>query len=139
MFDSMEDIIYVADYFVEHFPDGELDYSFESLILLEEYLDDLSCFGLEDESLDNASEQIGSYIFETARRCFGGEYKWSEQYDQPVLVMGLPEFSVAIMAFDKVRKRLTNGSEDSIPFYVSGYKEHIEKGKQQKGYNVLIT
>lgn len=31
MFDSMEDIIYVADYFVEHFPDGELDYSFESL------------------------------------------------------------------------------------------------------------
>lgn len=139
MLDSKENIIYVADDFVEHFRDGELDYSIDSLKLIEDYLDDLSCFGLEDEALDNAAATIGCYIFETARRCFGGEYKWSEKYDQPILVMGLPVFSVAIMTFDKVKKRLTNGSEDSILFFISGYKEHIEKGKHQKGYNVLIT
>lgn len=132
MFDSMEDFIYVADDFVEHFRDGKLDYSVESLNLLEEYLDDLSCFGLEDEALNNAAETIGSYIFETARRCYGGEYTWSEEYDQPMLVTVMPELSVAIMAFDKVKKRLKNESKESISLYISKYKEHIEKGKQQK-------
>ncbi len=135
---SMDDIICIADGFVDFFTDGELNYSVDSLELIEEYLDDLSYFGLEDKALDNASTEIGCYIFETARRCFGGEYKWSEKYEQPILVMGLPEFSVAIMAIDKVKNRLTNGSEDSILFFISGYKEHIEKGKHQKGYNVLI-
>lgn len=136
---SMDDIISISDDFVDFFTEGELDYSVDCLKLIEEYLDDLNCFGLEGKALDNASTEIGCYIFETARRCFGGEYKWSEEYEQPILVMGLPEFSVAIKAIDKVKKRLMDESEDSIPLYISEYKKHIEKGKLAKGYNVLIT
>lgn len=49
------------------------------------------------------------------------------------------DFSVAIRVWEKVRGRLLNGKEDSITFYIAGYKEHIEKGKQEKGYNVQIV
>lgn len=37
-------------------------------------------------------------------------------------------------AWDKVK----NGSEDNIAFWVQGYKEHIDKGRQIKGYRALI-
>lgn len=29
--------------------------------------------------------------------------------------------------------------EDNIPFYIKGFKEHIEKGELQKGYQVIIV
>ena len=29
---------------------------------------------------------------------------------------------------------IENGTEDDILFYIDGYREHIKKGKQQKGY-----
>lgn len=34
---------------------------------------------------------------------------------------------------------IENGSEDDIQFYVDGYREHIEKGKKNKGYNAFIA
>jgi len=49
----------------------------------------------------------------------------------------LPDFQVSIRAWEKVRGRLTNGKEDNIPFYVAGYKEHIEQGK--KGDFIMIV
>ena len=56
-----------------------------------------------------------------------------------ILVAGEPDFSVSIKAWKKVREYIQNGAEDSMPFYILGYKEHIEKGKEQKGYTVLIV
>ena len=34
---------------------------------------------------------------------------------------------------------IENGSEDDIQSYVDGYREHIEKGKKNKGYNAFIA
>lgn len=135
---TMEEIIFAAESFAEHFTDGELDYTPESLALVEEYLDDLSCFDLDEASAARAAAEIGSYVSETARRCYGGEYRWSDRDGQPVLVAGLPDFAVAVMTWDKVRARLSGCEADSIPYYIQGYKEHIQKGKKQRGYNVLL-
>ena len=33
---------------------------------------------------------------------------------------------------------IKNGSEDDIQFYIDGYRIHIEKGKNIKGYNAYI-
>ncbi len=55
------------------------------------------------------------------------------------MVVGEPDFSVSIKAWDKVRDRLEKGAEDNIPFYIKGLKEHIEKGEEQKGYQVIIV
>ncbi|MDE5824016.1 MAG: hypothetical protein K2H91_04945 [Lachnospiraceae bacterium] len=135
----MEDIVSTANNFAENFKEeGDYDFSIKSLELVDEYLDELGDFDLDENAIFNISSMIGCYVFETARRNYGGEYKWSKEKQHPVLVAGAPNFSVAICAWDKVKGRLLKGSEDNIPFYIAGYKEHIEKGRQQKGYNVVI-
>ena len=82
---------------------------------------------------------VGSYVFETARKNYGGEYFWIQEEKQPVLIAGFPDFTVSMKAWEKVRRRLINGQEDCISFYINGFKEHIEKGKTQKGYSAVIV
>lgn len=53
-------------------------------------------------------------------------------------VLGEPDFTVSIKAWDKTRMYIKNGSEDDIQFYIDGYRNHIEKGKNNKGYNAYI-
>ena len=50
-----------------------------------------------------------------------------------ILVAGEPTFFVSIQAWEKAKMYIENGTEDDILFYIDGYREHIEKGKQQKG------
>lgn len=135
-----DDIVSTANAFTRNFRDkGNFDYSIESLAVVDDMLDELSGMGPDEETLYNISSMVGCYVFETARRNYGGEYQWHQTAEQPVLVAGLPDFSVAIMAWEKVRGRVINGKEDNIPFYIDGYREHIERGKNEKGYKVLIT
>ena len=140
-----KDIVNTANNFVKNFSEedcpftvtGALDYSIESLTVVDGLLDDMSDYDMDEDALYNAASMVGCYVFETARKNYGGEYFWVEKEQQPVLVAGLPDFQVSIRAWDKVRGRLVNGEEDNIPFYVAGYKEHIENGK--KGDSVVIV
>ena len=142
----MEDIIHTADSFTENFGQnpiypfikkGVFDYSIESLAVVDRLLEELGSYELDEDSIYNTASMVGCYVFETARRNYGGEYLWVNKEQQPVLIAGLPDFQVSIRAWQKVRGRLANGKEDSIPFYIAGYKEHIEKGK--KGDFVMIV
>lgn len=94
---------------------------------------------LKEKALFDPYTMTGCYVLEAARRAYGGEYFWIQEEQQPVLVTGLPEFSVGIKAWEKVLGRLKNGREDNIPFYIDGYREHIEIGRNQKGYHVTIV
>ncbi len=120
---------------------GRFDYSFESLEEVDALLDALSDKAEEggEDMIYNICISAGSYVFETARRNYGGTYYWIPEEKQPVLVAGKPDFSVAVKVWEKVRGYLKNGSEDSLSFYIAGYREHIEKGKLQKGYCVTIV
>ena len=136
----MNDIMNTADAFTSNFSNkGTFDYSIESLILVDNLLEEMSDYEWDEDNLYNLASMIGCYIFETARRNYGGEYHWVEKEQQPLLIAGLPDFSVSIRAWEKVRGRVMNGKEDSILFYISGYKEHIEHGKRKKGYSVTIV
>lgn len=136
----MDDIVSTANHFAANFSDkGNFDFSIHSLELVDDLLDDLGCNEFDGDAVFNISSMIGCYVFETARKNYGGEYRWVEKDQQPVLIAGMPDFSVAICAWEKVKGRLLNGSEDNIPFYIAGYKEHIEIGRQQKGYVVTIV
>ena len=118
---------------------NSLDYSLESLEEIDEMLGAFGSEELDEDSLSGLSSMAGCYIFEVARRNCGGEYQWLEQEQQPVLVAGLPDFSVGVKVWEKVRGRLLNGKEDNIPFYIAGYQEHISIGRKQKGYHVTIV
>lgn len=142
----MEDIVHTANSFTENFgkkpiypfiKKGSLDYSIESLAVVDRLLEELSNYELDEDALYNTASMVGCYVFETARKNYGGEYFWIKKEQQPVLIAGLPDFQVSIRAWEKVKGRLINGAEDNIPFYIAGYKEHIEQGK--KGDFVAIV
>jgi hypothetical protein len=122
------DMIKAADAFVEWMQEMYvLDYTVESLQLVDEALEDAS------DHIDDMSEarkksliqSAGAYIFEVARRNFGGKYYWYDQLDQPIFVTGQPEFEASFLAFEKVKGRLDNGAEDNIPFFFAGYVERV--------------
>ncbi|MCI8810002.1 MAG: hypothetical protein HFF84_07720 [Oscillibacter sp.] len=136
----MSDIILTAKNFSENFKEcGDFDFSIESLGAVETLLDELSGYSLNEAGLQDASSMIGSYVFEVARRNYGGEYFWIEEEEQPLLTAGIPDFRISIKAWEKVRGRLTKGKEDNIPYYLEGFRQYIEKGKQEKGYAALIV
>ena len=144
MADLMDDIVATAQNFVQNmqqYYENPLDYSFESLAEVDEMLDGLGKRREEfrEEGFFDLYSMTGCYVFEVARRNFGGEYFWIEEEQQPILVAGQPDFSVSIRAWEKVKERMVNGPADNIAFYIAGYQEHIEKGKKQKGYHVTIV
>lgn len=55
------------------------------------------------------AQPIGSYFGETLRRVYGG--KWVDSDGQPAIEI---EPGLVVFPFNKVRKQLKNGSEDSI-------------------------
>lgn len=132
------DVITTAESFTNNFSHrGNFNFSVESLQKLDDILDELNDYELDKSTLYSATSMAGSYIFEVARRNYGGKYYWDEERKQPVLVTGEPNFSVSICAFEKVKDRIINGKEDSIPFYFNGYMEAVEKGRKT-GYHAII-
>src|SRR5574340_168533 len=71
-------------------------------------------------------ERFGCSVLEVARRNHGGRYLWLEERDQPILVWGEPEYHVAMIAWDKVRGRLSGDEADSILFFYEGFAERIK-------------
>lgn len=140
MNELMNDIMHTAGSFVKNFSEdveeGALDYSVESLEVVDALLEEYSDYEMDEDALYNMSSMVGCCVFETARRNYGGEYFWVRDEEQPVLIAGKPDFQVSIRAWQKVKGRLLNGAEDSIPFYVAGYQEHIATAK--KGDFIMI-
>jgi len=131
--DYTKDMMKSADFFVRSNANRfkGLDFSVKSLAIVDNALEEASDFydEMSDEQKQNLISTVGSYIFEVARRNFGGKYFWYDQLNQPILVTGQPDFEASILAFEKVKGRLENGKEDNIPFYFAGYVERV-KNKQ---------
>jgi len=106
-----------------------LDFSEASLSLIEEMVEEAAAFfeELTPEQRETAAQDFGCYILEVGRREFGGRYAWFDQRDQPVLVVGEPTFRVSVMAWDKVRGRLSGDPADNIPFFYTGFAERARR------------
>lgn len=121
-----DDIVGTANSFAENFSDkGNFDYSINSLAEVDDLLDEMSDYALDEDAIYNIYTMVGSYVFETARRNYGGKYYWIQEEKQPILIVGEPDFSVAIKAWEKVRDHLEKGAEDNIPFYRNVRNEGI--------------
>jgi len=110
---------------------GRLDYSEKSLVAVEEMLEEAAQYANEMSQSDQDAlvALMGSYILAVAHRQHGGKFQWYEQKDQPVLIVGEPEFHVAIVTFDKVRGRLSGDKADNIPFFYQGFSERVRSAK----------
>jgi hypothetical protein len=111
-----------VDQLREHSNDA-LDYSESSLSAVDDMLAEASGFtkSMPDDQIDSLVRIIGSYVLEVGRCEFGGKYYWHDEHDQPVLVVGEPDYKIAILTFDKVRGRLFGDQADNIPFFYEGF------------------
>lgn len=116
-----------------------LDYSEASLKVVEDMLEDDSDFtpDLPPEIVQNIIENYGCYILEVGRMEFGGEYRWHDERNQPVLVVGEPNFHVSLITWDKVRGRLDGDGADNIPFFYAGFAKRAREA--QPGSRVLYV
>jgi hypothetical protein len=120
---------------VEHFEirsGGKLDYSEQSLHIVDSILDEAADHyeDMEPEQQKWLVSSFGAYIFEVARRNYGGRYYWYDAGNQPIFVTGQPKFEISIIVFDKVKGRMVNGKEDHIPFFFKGYTERLATAKE---------
>ena len=106
-------------------PGTVLDYSETSLAVLEEVLAEIASYAPQLEELDGLCSLISAYILETAVRAHGGVVHWDDQRNQPVLVVGEPDYHVALMAFEKVRGRVLGDEADNIPFFYEGFASRV--------------
>ena len=106
-----------------------LDYSQASLAVVEEMADEAArCAAtLSPDQVTGLVQDMGCYILEVGRREFGGEYRWHDERDQPVLVVGEPAFHVAMITWDKVRGRLGGDEADNLPFFYDGFAERVRR------------
>jgi hypothetical protein len=110
---------------------GRLDFTQNSLAVIEEMLDEAAPFlsDLEPQHLQRLVQLMGCYILQVARRAYGGKVYWHEQREQPVLVVGEPEFRIALIAWDRVQKRLGGDPSDSVPFFFEGFADRVQHAK----------
>ncbi|NVJ62266.1 MAG: hypothetical protein HWE27_17900 [Gammaproteobacteria bacterium] len=134
MSELKEQVMEKAALAVEQFQErsvSALDYSEASLTAIEDMLDEASDFidELPEEQINALTNLAGSYVLAVAANEFEGQFYWHEQQDQPVFVVGEPEFNVAIITFNKVRGRLNGDTADNLPFFYKGFAERARQAK----------
>lgn len=87
----------------------QLDYSEASLAAVQKTLAEAAGWDAEltPEQFKNFAQSFGCYVLEVARRALGGRYHWFDSREAPVLVVGEPDFRIALLTWDQVRGRLT--------------------------------
>ncbi|MGZ9720282.1 hypothetical protein [Rhizobium miluonense] len=105
----------------------KLDYSEDSLNLVDQVLQDF--YQNQAQLPDDLHFVASAYVFETARRRFGGRYLRGDQDNPFVLVVGEPDCRIGVMVMGKIRGRTTNGPEDNIPFFFAGIAPLVERRK----------
>lgn len=106
---------------------GRLDYSEESLAVVEALLEEASDFvdEMSDKHVGSIAREFGCYVLEVARRTWGGRYLWHPDRDAPVLVVGEPSYRVAMLTWDKAKGRLLGDEADNIPFFYQGFAARV--------------
>ena len=106
---------------------SKLDYSEDSLQLVDQVLDDF--YRKQAQLPEDLHFLAPSYVFETARRQFGGRYLRGDQDNPFVLVIGEPDFRLGVLAMGKIKGRATDELGDSIPFFYAGIAPLVEGRK----------
>jgi hypothetical protein len=124
---AAEDAVAVCEYLRGEPP----DYSEASLAVVDEALAEAASWedDLTPDELRNFARSFGCYVLEVARRAFGGRYRWYEQREAPVLVVGEPAFRVALLTWDQVRGRLAGDLSCSIRFLYAGFAERVRRAE----------
>lgn len=108
-----------------------LDYTDGSIDLVEEMLAEAAAHArrMSEEQLRRLSQDVGCYILEAARRNHGGGYVWSDDRNEPGLLVGEPHFAITLFCWDKAYARLVGGDEHGVPPFYAGFVQRIGQAK----------
>ena len=114
--------------------DIKLDYSPESMKYIELICDVASeHFQNWDENRQRWNiSAIGCYVFEVARRKYGGRYFWHPQRNLPILMTGEPKFHLSMESYTRVSKRIEEGPVRNIAAWFELFEESY--GSAKEGY-----
>jgi hypothetical protein len=104
----------------------KLDYTEASLPLVDDVLDDF--FKQQAPLPEDLHFLASAYVFEVARREFGGRYLRGDEDNPFVLVIGQGDAQVGVCVMAKVRGRAVNGPEDSLAFFHAGIAPLVARG-----------
>lgn len=96
-----------------------LDYSLQSLGALDSVLDDAHQGRITLTPMQTVG--AAAYLYEVARRHYGGLYEVCDDEDPVVLVTGEPEFDVCLCAIAKVERRIRGGEAEALPAFFQRY------------------
>ena len=96
-----------------------LDYSLQSIEALDAVLGDAHHGRLTLTPMQTVG--AAAYLYEVARRHFGGLYEVCDDEDPVVLVTGEPEFDVCLCAISKVERRIRDGHTEALPAFFQRY------------------
>jgi hypothetical protein len=107
-----------------------LDYTDASIDVAEQMLAEAAAHAKEmgESQRRRLSQDVGCYILEAARRNHGGKYVWSDERNEPGLLVGEPHFAITLFCWDKVYARLFDDEARIPPFY-AGFVDRIRRAK----------
>ncbi|MDZ4665173.1 MAG: hypothetical protein SGJ15_09880 [Bacteroidota bacterium] len=118
---------YIEDFDTE----GQLNYSENSLVNVDWFIEDQYQFGdpLNAEYNNEIIELVGSYVLEVARTIYGGTYTWNEYKTEPILITGQPKFEIYFSIYDKVKNRMETEHSENILYYFNLFSEKVKAAK----------
>ena len=114
-----------------------LDFTAASMQGVEEVLDSAHKGRVNEQTQMEMINLLGSYVLHTAKLLHGGVFQMYQERPQPLLVTGLPNYSVAMLAMDKVAGRIKGEEGDNIPFFYDGFVRGLERATP--GSSALIA
>jgi len=109
-----------AQAFLAAVPDtSSFDYSVASVTALDGVLEQAHQGALALTPIQSVG--AAAYLYEVARRHYGGLYEVCDDDDPVVLVTGEPDFDVCLCAISKVERRIRGGTAESLPEFFQHY------------------
>ncbi|WP_133245612.1 hypothetical protein [Pelagibaculum spongiae] len=111
--------------------DDQLDFSADSLSAVDEMLEEASDFADEmpEERTNSIIELMTAYTLFVAYKEHGGEFFWSNEYNQPFLVSGMPESRISLLIYPAIKSRLFGDSGSRISFLFKGFSERVKSSE----------
>src|SRR5690606_16936815 len=109
-----------AEDFLTAVPDPmTLDYTPRSVDVLDQVLDEVHQGRLALTPMQTVG--AAAYLYEVARRHYGGWYEVCDDDDPVVLVNGDRESEVCLCAIAKVERRISHGEAEALPAFFQRY------------------
>lgn len=101
-----------------------LDYSVTSMTIVDALIEEVVAGTLSLDPMQILG--VSAYVYEVARRHYGGLYEVCDDDDPVVLVTGEPDFDVCLCAISFVTQRLARGTDEPCPAFMARYVAAVQ-------------